>query len=72
MDFDFFVFIVLGLVFLIIVIEVYGDIIVNLLILGEFVEGKIFIKCVLGGILVDGFNLMMVGIFNFFLNFVFV
>lgn len=69
--FDFSAFIALGLVYLITAIEAYGDITANSLISGEPVEGKTFIKRASGGILADGFNSMLAGIFSSFPNSVF-
>ena len=61
----------LGLVFLITSIEAYGDITANSLTSGEPVEGEKFIKRASGGILADGFNSMLAGIFNSFPNSIF-
>jgi len=64
-------FIAFGLVYLITAIEAYGDITANSLISGEPVEGKTFVKRASGGILADGFNSMLAGVFNSFPNSVF-
>ena len=69
--FDWSAFIALGLVYLITAIEAYGDITANSLISGEPVEGKTFVKRASGGILADGFNSMLAGVFNSFPNSVF-
>ena len=61
----------LGLVYLITSIEAYGDITANSMISGEPVEGEKFIKRASGGILADGFNSMLAGIFNSFPNSIF-
>ena len=71
LSFDWSAFIALGLVFLITAIEAYGDITANSLISGEPVEGKTFVKRASGGILADGFNSMLAGVFNSFPNSVF-
>lgn len=71
LSFDWSAFIALGLVYLITAIEAYGDITANSLISGEPVEGKTFVKRASGGILADGFNTMLAGVFNSFPNSVF-
>lgn len=63
--------IALGLIFMITAIEAYGDITANSIISGEPVEGEVFIKRASGGILADGFNSMLAGVFNSFPNSVF-
>lgn len=63
--------IALGLVYLITAIEAYGDITANSLISGQPVEGDVFIKRASGGILGDGVNSMLAGIFNSFPNSIF-
>ncbi|WP_456094977.1 nucleobase:cation symporter-2 family protein [Paraprevotella xylaniphila] len=68
LSFDWSAFIALGLVYLITAIEAYGDITANSLISGEPVEGKTFVKRASGGILADGFNSMLAGVFNSFPN----
>lgn len=71
LSFDWSAFIALGLVYLITAIEAYGDITANSLISGEPVEGKTFVKRASGGILADGFNSMLAGVFSSFPNSVF-
>ena len=71
LSFDWSAFIALGLVYLITAIEAYGDITANSLISGEPVEGKTFVKRASGGILADGLNSMLAGVFNSFPNSVF-
>ena len=71
LSFDWSAFIALGLVYLITAIEAYGDITANSLISGEPVEGKTFVKRAPGGILADGFNSILAGVFNSFPNSVF-
>ncbi len=63
LTFDFSSIFGLGLVYLITSIEAYGDITANSLISGEPVEGETFIKRAEGGILADGFNSMIAGLF---------
>ncbi|MBQ8646378.1 MAG: purine permease [Bacteroidales bacterium] len=69
--FDISAIISLGLVYLITAIEAYGDITANSLISGQPVEGDKFMKRASGGILADGFNSMLAGIFNSFPNSIF-
>lgn len=71
LSFDISAIIALGLVYLITAIEAYGDITANSLISGEPVEGKVFVKRASGGILADGFNSMLAGVFNSFPNSIF-
>lgn len=61
----------LGLVYLITAIEAYGDITANSLISGQPVEGEMFMKRASGGILADGLNSTIAGIFNSFPNSIF-
>lgn len=61
----------LGLVYLITAIEAYGDITANSLISGQPVEGEKFMKRASGGILADGLNSTIAGIFNSFPNSIF-
>lgn len=69
--FDFSAIVSLGLVYLITAIEAYGDITANSIISGQPVEGEKFMKRASGGILADGFNSMLAGIFNSFPNSIF-
>ena len=69
--FDFSAIVSLGLVYLITAIEAYGDITANSLISGQPVEGEKFMKRASGGILADGFNSMLSGVFNSFPNSIF-
>ena len=71
LSFDWSAFIALGLVYLITAIEAYGDITANSLISGEPVEGKTFVKRASGGILADGVNSLLAGVFKSFPNSVF-
>lgn len=70
-SFDWSSIIALGLVYLITAIEAYGDITANSLISGQPVEGEKFMKRASGGILGDGVNSMLAGIFNSFPNSIF-
>lgn len=71
LSFDWSAFVALGLVYLITAIEAYGDITANSMISGEPVEGKTFVKRASGGILADGFNSMLAGVFSSFPNSIF-
>ena len=70
-SFDLSAIISLGLVYLITAIEAYGDITANSMISGQPVEGEKFIKRAQGGILADGFNSAVAGVFNSFPNSIF-
>lgn len=61
----------LGIVYLITAIEAYGDITANSLISGQPVEGEKFMKRASGGILADGMNSAIAGVFNSFPNSIF-
>lgn len=63
LSFDFSSILGLGLVYLITSMEAYGDITANSLISEEPVEGETFIQRAEGGILADGFNSMIAGLF---------
>ena len=56
----------LGLIYLVTAVEAYGDITANSLISGEPVEGPVFMKRAQGGILADGINSFIAGLFNSF------
>ena len=70
-SFDISSIIALGLIYMITAIEAYGDITANSQISGEPVEGEKFVRRASGGILADGFNSMLAGIFNSFPNSIF-
>lgn len=55
-------------IYLITSIEAYGDITANSMICGEPIEGELFTKRASGGILADGFNSLLAGVFNSFPN----
>jgi len=63
--------IALGLIYLVTAVEAFGDITANSLISGEPVEGEVFMKRAQGGILADGFNSFLAGVFNSFPNSIF-
>lgn len=64
-------FIAIGLVYLITAIEATGDVTANSMISGMEIEGEGYLKRVSGGVLADGFNSMIAGIFNSFPNSIF-
>lgn len=64
-------FIAIGLIYLITAIEATGDITANSMISGQPVEGDKYIKRVSGGVLADGFNSLLAGVFNSFPNSIF-
>ena len=63
--------IAVGLIYLITAIEATGDITVNSMISGESVEGPKYVERVSGGLLADGINSLISGIFNSFPNSIF-
>lgn len=71
LDFNLSSFISIALIYLITAIEAYGDVTANSMISDEPVEGEVFFKRASGGILADGFNSMLAGVFNSFPNSVF-
>lgn len=71
LNFDFSVFIALALIYLITAIEATGDVTANSMISGEPIEGDLYLKRVSGGVLADGFNSCLAGIFNSFPNSIF-
>ena len=70
-SFDLSAIISLGLVYLITAIEAYGDITANSMISGQPVEGEKFMKRAQGGIMADGVNSAIAGVFNSFPNSIF-
>lgn len=64
-------FVTIGLIYLITAIEATGDITANSLISGKEVEGPEYLKRVSGGIMADGFNSFLAGVFNSFPNSIF-
>ncbi|MCC8153523.1 MAG: purine permease [Tannerellaceae bacterium] len=64
-------FIAIGLVYLITAIEATGDVTANSLISGKPIEGEKYLQRVSGGVMADGFNSMLAGVFNSFPNSIF-
>lgn len=64
-------FIAIGLVYLITAIEATGDVTANSMISGKSIEGESYLKRVSGGVLADGVNSFIAGIFNSFPNSIF-
>jgi xanthine permease XanP len=71
LGFDLPAFIAVALIYFITSIEAYGDITANSMIGGEPVEGYKFLKRVQGGVLADGINSAVAGVFNSFPNSIF-
>ncbi len=65
-DFNVSSFIAIGLVYLITAIEATGDVTANSMISGLPIEGDSYLKRVSGGVMADGFNSFLAGIFNSF------
>ena len=63
--------IALGLVYMITAIEATGDITANSMISGKPIEGEGYVKRVSGGVLADGFNSVIAGVFNSYPNSIF-
>lgn len=61
----------MGLIYLITAIEAIGDITANSMISGKSIEGEQYLKRVAGGVLADGTNSMLVGMFGAFPNSIF-
>ncbi|WP_185154002.1 nucleobase:cation symporter-2 family protein [Dysgonomonas sp. ZJ709] len=71
LGFDISAFIAVALIYFITSIEAYGDITANSMIGGEPIEGPKFLKRAQGGVLADGVNSMIAGVFNSFPNSIF-
>ncbi len=71
LDFEWSSFISISIIYLITSLEAYGDITANSMISGEPIEGEKFTKRASGGILADGFNSLLAGVFNSFPNSIF-
>lgn len=71
LDFNFSSFISIALIYLITSIEATGDVTANSLISGKPIEGEAYLKRVSGGVLADGVNSFLAGIFNSFPNSIF-
>lgn len=64
-------FIAVALVYLVTAIEATGDVTANSMISGQAMEGEAYVKRVSGGVLADGINSMIAGVFNSFPNSIF-
>ena len=64
LDFNVSSFIAIGLVYMITAIEATGDVTANSMISGLKIEGDDYLKRVSGGVMADGFNSFLAGIFN--------
>ncbi len=71
LDFNFSSFLALGLIYLITAIEATGDVTANSMISGKSIEGESYLRRVSGGVMADGFNSFVAGIFNSFPNSIF-
>lgn len=71
LGFDLSAFVAVALIYFITSIEAYGDITANSMIGGEPIKGRKFMKRVQGGILADGINSVVAGVFNSFPNSIF-
>lgn len=71
LDFNISGIIAVGLVYLITAIEATGDITANSMISGKSIEGEGYLRRVSGGLLADGINSLLAGIFNSFPNSIF-
>lgn len=64
-------FISIAIIYVITAIEATGDVTANCSISGEKIEGPDYVKRVSGGVLADGFNSFLAGVFNSFPNSIF-
>ncbi|SPY34306.1 nucleobase:cation symporter-2 family protein [Porphyromonas cangingivalis] len=64
-------FIALGIIYLITAIEASGDVTANSMISGLKISGDSYLKRVSGGVMADGFNSLLAGVFNSFPNSIF-
>lgn len=71
LGFDLSTFIAVALIYFITSIEAMGDITANSMIGGEPIKGEKFVKRVQGGVMADGFNSVVAGVFNSFPNSIF-
>ena len=71
LDFEWSSFVAIGLIYLITAIEATGDITANSMISGKSIEGEGYLRRVSGGVLADGMNSFIAGIFNSFPNSIF-
>lgn len=70
-DFSWSAFIAIGFVYIITAIESIGDITANSTISKEPVEGEVYMNRISGGVLADGINSAIAGVFNSFPNSIF-
>ena len=70
-DFSISSIIAVGLVYLVTAIEATGDVTANSMVSGEPVDGEIYVKRVSGGVLADGINSLLAGVFSSFPNSIF-
>ena len=68
LDFDLAAFIPIAMIYLITAIESSGDITANCIISKQEIRGKTYLQRIKGGILGDGFNSLLAGVFNTFPN----
>ncbi|UTJ07463.1 uracil-xanthine permease family protein [Arcobacter roscoffensis] len=67
-DFDIAAFIPIALIYLITAIESSGDITANCMISKQDIKGKSYLERIKGGVLADGVNSLIAGVFNTFPN----
>ena len=67
-DFDIAAFIPVAIIYLITAIESSGDITANCMISNQPIKGKSYFERIKGGVLADGINSLMAGVFNTFPN----
>ena len=70
-DFNVSSIIAVALVYLVTAIEATGDVTANSMVSGEPVDGEVYVKRVSGGVLADGLNSLLAGIFSSFPNSIF-
>ncbi|MDO4695711.1 nucleobase:cation symporter-2 family protein [Porphyromonas sp.] len=70
-DFEWGHFIALGIIYLITAIEASGDVTANSMISGLKISGDSYLKRISGGVMADGFNSLLAGVFNSFPNSIF-
>ncbi len=71
LSFEWSSFLALAVIYLITAIEATGDVTANCMISGEPISGKKYLSRVSGGVLADGLNSALAGIFNSFPNSIF-
>nr|WP_262897221.1 solute carrier family 23 protein [Parabacteroides distasonis] len=71
LDFNISSFVAIALIYLITAIEATGDITANSMISGKSIEGEGYLRRVSGGVLADGVNSFISGVFNSFPNSIF-